>query len=260
MFDQLFSLKNKTAIITGASSGLGRRFAEILSAAGADVIVCARRIERLEMLCCQIKTQGSKATAMLLDVAEPNSIKQVIENLRDLNIDIDILINAAGVSGLTPIDAPHNEMWDKQYAVNLRGLWLMTQGVSQIMIERKVAGSIINISSINGGDVPYFKAAAYCATKAGVVQLTKQLVGELSPHNIRINSILPGLFYTEMTQQKIDNNTTEFVGNIPVGFVADPSDLDGMILYLSSNNASRYVTGTCIPVDGGVSALFRLEK
>jgi NAD(P)-dependent dehydrogenase (short-subunit alcohol dehydrogenase family) len=126
------------------------------------------------------------------------------------------------------------------------------------MIHNSIAGSIINIASINGDQAPCSTASAYCATKAGLIQLTKQLVGELSPHQIRINAISPGLFYTDMTKCNIDENKKLLEEKIPLGFIANPNDLDAAVLFLSSNRASRYMTGSCLTIDGGASANCRL--
>lgn len=260
----LFNLKGKTALITGASSGLGRRFAETLAISGAKVILAARNLEKLEAIANEIKNNDGEALAISLDVTQKTSIEAAMEKIYQKGENIDILINNAGSAKWTPLfldqmdmfdafDKGGIEVWDEIMNLNLRGLWLMTQNVSTHMKKEKIAGSIINIASTLGEHRPVSGAAASCISKAGVIHLTRQLVSELAEYNIRINSIIPGMFKTELTSEQLDRRGEEIKSRIPLGFVGEPEDLDGIILYLASNKASRYVTGSCITIDGGAS-------
>jgi len=253
-----FDLSGKTALITGASRGLGARFSKVLSESGCNIIAVARNESNLSNLCDQIEEQGGRVRPIKMDISDPSAIISCVDSINKSGDKIDILINNATGSALTPISSPHIEEWQQHLNTNLLGPWILIQKISQHMISNAIAGSIINIASINGEDAPCTLAAAYCSTKAGLIQLTKQLVGELSPHQIRINTISPGLFYTDMTKNNIDENKEELEGKIPLGFIANPDDLDAAILFLSSNKASRYMTGACLTIDGGASANCRV--
>lgn len=173
-----------------------------------------------------------------------------------MNQKIDICIITAGGGKLTPIfDSDEDNVFESIVQTNLIGTWYVTKEVANHMRNHNVEGSIITVSSINGANKLRENLTAYCAAKAGVIQLTKALVRELSKFNIRINCIVPGLFYTPLTHNRLstleDRKKMEDI--IPLGFVAEPSDLDGLILYLASNKASAYVTGSSITIDGGLS-------
>ena len=243
---KFFKLAGKTTFITGASSGLGEQFAKTLSNAGSRVILTARRIDKLKKLAKTLKN----ARAIQMDVANQNSVESAFEILEQTGEKIDICINNAGIAKLTPIfeDDPKKD-FENQMQTNVMGVWYVTKAVARHMKNHNIHGSIINIGSINGSSVPAMKGSAYSISKAAVTHLTKTLVGELSPHKIRINCISPGFFKTPMNSVDID----KILPHIPYGNIADLSDLDGLILYLASNEASRYVTGSCFTIDGGMS-------
>lgn len=241
--NNMFDLSGKTALITGASSGLGEQFARTLSKCGARVILAARRFIKLEKLAHEL----GNALPVEMDVADKDSVNNAFTYLGKQGETIDICINNAGIHRMTGIfDCDGNNDFENVIQTNLLGVWYVTKAAANHMKNHHIAGSIINISSVYGQNKVSIKNGAYCASKAGVTQLTKALVGELVEFNIRINTIAPGSVQTPMSQ----NNNSQF---IPAGFMAMPSDLDGAILYLASNKASRYVTGSCITVDGGVS-------
>lgn len=253
LINELFNLKNKTALITGASSGLGRQMAKTLAQAGADIIGVARDKVRLSELASGIESMERQVKTFSVDFNDSNATQNFINAINDEQIKIDILINNAGIVKMTPVDGDHLDLWEKQINVNLKAVWQLTQGICKQMIANNIPGSIINISSINGAASPYAGASAYSATKAAVIQMSKVLSGELSKFNIRVNTIIPGLFYTELTGERIDNDPT-IIQQIPLKFVAEPKDIDGLVLYLASNKASRYVTGAQFVIDGGISA------
>jgi NAD(P)-dependent dehydrogenase (short-subunit alcohol dehydrogenase family) len=243
---QLFDLTGKTALITGASSGLGESFARCLSKAGARVILASRNFVKLQDLA---KSLGN-ALPLEMDVSDKNSVAGAFNRLENANEKIDICINNAGIEKHTPIFQPdQNADFESVIQTNLMGVWFVTKAVSNHMKNHGIHGSIINIGSVNGDAVPAKEWSAYSVSKAAVMHLTKTLTGELSPHNIRINSISPGWFKTPMTEADIDT----IAPYVPCGSVADALDLDGLVLYLASNMASRYVTGSCFTIDGGIS-------
>lgn len=256
MINELFDLTGKTALVTGASSGLGRQMAKTLANAGADIIAVARNKQRLEELSHYIENIGRTIKTYHVDLSSSDEIGSFLNDIKHKNTVTDILVNNAGIGELTPVDDDNLELWDKHIRVNLKAVWQLSQGIAQQMFENNIPGSIINISSVNGANVPHIDVSAYAATKAAVNQLTKTLSGALSQNNIRVNTILPGFFYTEMTSERIDSHTgtdNDVSNQIPLGFVATPEDMDGLILYLSSNKASRYVTGAEFVIDGGLS-------
>ncbi len=246
----LFDLSNKTALITGASSGIGERFAHALAQAGAKVILTARRIDKLKELASQLQN----AIAIEMDVADENSVINAFQELTKERIDI--CINCAGIAGRTAIfEEDNNQHFENIIQTNVMGVWYVTRLAASHMKEHGVAGSIINIASVGGSNYSRIGLSGYCASKAAVIQLTKCLVGELAESKIRINAILPGIIVTPMTEHRVgtEEGKREQAKKIPLGFVGEPHDLDGTILYLASNKASRYVTGTCITVDGGIT-------
>ncbi|MBY0281053.1 MAG: SDR family oxidoreductase [Alphaproteobacteria bacterium] len=242
---QLFDLIGRTAFITGASNGLGEQFARCLSRAGACVILVARREDRLSALANELKN----AFSIEMDMSDKVSIQRGFDMIEQQGERIDICVNNAGIFKETPIFDPdkHND-FECVMQTNLMGVRHVTKAAANHMKNHKIHGSIINIGSINGDGLLTAGATSYNVSKAAVLHITKSLVPELSPYHIRINSISPGYFPSGMT--KIDD---WLLNEIPLGFAPDASDLDGALLYLASNRASRYVTGTCLTVDGGIS-------
>lgn len=166
------------------------------------------------------------------------------------------MVNNAGIGKQTPVlEWDTENLFETIFQTNVMGVWYMTQMITAHMKVLGIEGSIINIASINGINRLREGLAGYAASKAAVIQLTKALVGELSKINIRINCIAPGLFYTPLTDYHADTpeKRSAMEEKIPLGFVAEPKDLDGLLLYLASNKASRYVTGSCFTIDGGIS-------
>lgn len=248
----LFDLQGKTAIITGASSGLGEQFARSLSGAGARVILAARRIDKLNDLAAEL----NNAMAIQMDVSDKQSVKSCFAELEQAGEKIDICVNNAGIAILTPIfEEDDQNNFESIIQTNLMGLWYVTKTVANHMKSHKINGSIINIGSVNGQNKLRDGLAAYASSKSAVIQLTKALVGELSQYNIRINCISPGLFHTPLTDYKLNTSEQKEAMNkiIPLSFVATPQNLEGALLLLASNAHSSYMTGSCITVDGGVS-------
>lgn len=241
----LFDLTGKTVLLTGASSGLGRQFASCLSKAGARVLLTARRFERIQALAREL----GNAMAFKMDVTNRISIKSVFDQFITDGEQIHICINNAGIVKTTPVfDPSENDDFENILQTNVIGVWHLTRTVANHMKQNGIRGSIINIGSINGSSAyPAKMATGYNISKAAVLHMTRSLVAELSPHGIRINSVSPGYFPTKEDDQ-------DFIKKkIPLSFIPKLSDLDGVILYLASDRASRYVTGSCFTIDGGLS-------
>lgn len=249
---ELFDLKGRTAFVTGASSGLGAGFARALSAAGARVIVAARRKERLELLALEL----GNAVAIELDVTKEGSVKHAFQVLERNGEKIDICVNNAGTSRNTSVFGSDEEhRFENIIQTNVMGTWYVTKAVAAHMRENHLEGSIINIGSMMGSSNMARRLTAYCISKAAILHMTKVLVGELSPFKIRVNCILPGLFPSELTDfmYERENVLNGFIKMIPLQDMGKQSDLDAALLYFASNKASRYVTGTSLAIDGGAS-------
>lgn len=247
---ELFSVDGKVAVVTGASSGLGERFARVLHAGGATVVVGARRVERLEALAAEL---GDRIVPVPCDVAIDDDCARLIDAAGDR---IDLLVNNAGIGGPVPAEHETLDRWRQVVDVNLTGLFALSQLAGRKMLEQR-SGSIINIASVLGlvGSAP-IKQAAYCATKGAVVNLTRELGCQWARKGVRVNAIAPGWFPSEMTNDDMFGNPDSMdflVRNTPMGRGGAEDELDGALLFLASD-ASRFVTGVTIPVDGGWTA------
>ena len=245
--NDIFNLEGKTALITGASSGLGKHFAKTLSTAGASVILSARRIDNLEALKNEI---GDKAFCIPLDVTSAESVEHLVKEIRNTTGSVDILVNNAGVSDPRRFKDLTEESWNYVLETNLNGAFRMAKAVTDIFLEDKKRGSIINIASILGLRVG-LNLTSYAAAKAGLVQLTKSMALELARSNIRVNAIAPGYILTEINNDFFDTEEGQgYIKSIPMRRLGLESELDGILLLLASD-ASSFMTGSIIPVDGG---------
>ena len=247
-----FFLDGRVALVTGASSGLGRHFALTLARAGAKVAVAARRLERLHELVAEIEGFDGRALAIALDVTDPGSVDDAVLSAETELGAIAVLVNNAGVGGAKPgLDTEPAE-WRRIIDTNLTGAWLMARQTARHMTRLGHGGSIINIASILGL-VVRSQVPAYCASKAGLIHLTRALALELAADEIRVNAIAPGYFETDLSRPILTSGAGhDLVARIPQGRVGEFSDLDGILLLLASD-ASRYITGTVTTVDGGYS-------
>jgi len=243
---KLFELDGKVALVTGASSGLGVHFAHCLADAGAQVVLAARRAERLAVLQSDLEKKGVKATSVELDVQSGASIAAAFEAAGPL----DIVVNNAGISIVKPALEMPEEDWDAVVDTNLRGAWLVAQGAAKRWVAGKRPGSIVNIASILGlrtiGQV-----APYNASKAGLIHLTRALAMEWARHNIRVNAICPGYIETEMNSAFWKTpGGQRLIERIPQRRIGRPEHLDGALLLLASE-AGAFMTGSVLTVDGG---------
>ena len=245
-----FRLDNKTALITGASSGIGLGCAVALAEAGAHVVVSARSSDKLNSVVDAMKAKGLSAEAMVMDVADTNAIKETIDNKGPF----DILVNSAGLGRHAPSKDTSLEDFDAVMNVNLRGAYFVTQAVANGLIKAKKPGSLINISS-QMGHVGGIDRAVYSASKHAVEGFTKAMAIEWGPHQIRVNTICPTFIRTPLTQSTFDNpDRKEWIeSKIKIGRIGEVEDIMGAVVFLASD-ASSMVTGSALMVDGGWTA------
>ena len=248
----VFDLTGQCAIVTGASRGLGRHFALTLAKAGARVVLAARGIERLAETAEEIEGFGGCAVAVRVDVTEGESVRVCVETAENALGPINILVNNAGIAVTKPILEHAEEDWDSVLDTNLKGIWLMAQEVARRMVHCKQGGSIINIASVLG-ERGISQLPGYCASKGGIINLTRAMAVELAPHGIRVNAVAPGYIETDMNRQFFATQAGQrLIKRIPQRRLGQVEDLDGALLLLASD-ASRYITGSVITIDGGQS-------
>lgn len=253
----MFDLNGKVAVVTGASSGLGRDAAIAYAEAGADLVLLARRLERLEELAEDIKEMGREVLAIKMDVTNEENVKAGIQQAYDHFGHLDILLNNAGIAVRGGVDSLTVEDFDKSMDVNVKGIFLVSKYVVKHMIDNKY-GRIVNVASINAvmadkDDV--FIRHSYNASKAAVLGLTKGMAASYGKYNITTNAIGPGLFESEMTEDtlfKSEAFLNLYQGLNPMSRPGKRGELNGTILYFSSD-ASSYTNGQFIVVDGGIS-------
>ena len=247
----LFSLANRTALVTGASSGLGRHFAAVLSKAGADVVVAARRMDRLEELAEEITKAGGRALPVEMDVTSEESVSGAFAEIKEaLGRPCDIIISNSGMSRDTWFREQSEEDWNAVIDTNLSGVWRVGKHASNEMIDAGAKGSIINIASITAHR-PQYMTTAYCVSKAGVEHLTKQMALENARYGIRVNSISPGYYKTAINDEYLDSDAGEAMRKrIAMRRFGEYHELNGALLLLASD-AGSYMTGSSIAVDGG---------
>ncbi|MGJ4944227.1 SDR family oxidoreductase [Bradyrhizobium sp. HKCCYLS1011] len=246
----LFDVANETILITGASQGLGRQFARVLSAHGAAVALAARQTAKLKALEEEIRGRGGRAAAVAMDVTSTDSIAKAIDAAEAALGPITVLVNNAGIA-VEKLAVEQTEAdWDAVIGANLKGAYFAATEVARRMIGRKSGGNIINIASVLGSSVVKF-ISPYAISKAAVIQATKALALELAASNIRVNALAPGYIDTEINHDIWETPAGEkLIKRIPQRRVGQESDLDGAIMLLASS-ASRYMTGSVVTVDGG---------
>jgi len=249
--ETLFRVDGRRALVTGASSGLGRRFALTLARAGADVVVVARRADKLAELVAQIESLGARAWAASLDVTDAASIDACFDEVeRRAGGAPDIVVNNAGVTVTKPLLQHDEADWDAVVGTNLKGGWMVAQEAARRLVDAERPGSLINIASILGERVAG-GVAPYAISKAGLVQATKAMALELARGRIRVNAILPGYVVTDLNRDFLESEAGEKLrARIPTRRFGQLEDLDGPLLLLASD-AGRHMTGAVLAVDGG---------
>jgi 3-oxoacyl-[acyl-carrier protein] reductase len=246
----MFSLKGRVALVTGASSGLGVQFARTLSDNGAAVALVARRADRLKSFQNEIEGKGGHAIAIEADVTDDAAVVRAFDAAEKAFGTVTILVNNAGIAhGGRAVEMPPEE-WRKVLSTNLDAVFFWSQEAARRLLAAKKQGAIVNIASVLGLAVSK-GAVAYAAAKAGVVQVTKALAVELAFKGVRVNAIAPGWFVTEMNDEYLTGEAGAAIKReIPMGRFGNPGDLDGALLLLVSN-AGSYITGATVVVDGG---------
>jgi NAD(P)-dependent dehydrogenase (short-subunit alcohol dehydrogenase family) len=249
MTDQAFSLRGNTALVTGASGGLGLHFAGVLGHAGAAVVLAARRIDKLAEAVVTLQDRGVRAMAVVMDVTDANSVVAAFAEAEAFG-PISILVNNSGVAvSASSLDLEETD-WDRVLDTNLKGAWLVSRAFSRRVRAEKRQGAIINVASILGFRVAGH-VSAYAVSKAGLVQLTQAMALELARFGIRVNALAPGYIATDLNRDFFASDAGKaMIARIPQRRLGALEDLDGPLLLLASD-ASRYMTGATITVDGG---------
>src|SRR5262245_23904051 len=245
-----FGLQGKRALVTGASSGLGRHFAASLAREGATVFAAARSADKLAELVAEIRAAGGSAQSVKMDVTDAASVKSAFDEIDAAGGAVDVIVNNAGLAVSRPLLEQSEADWDTVVGTNLKGAWLVAQEAARRLVAAKRPGSIINIASITGervagGVVPY------CTSKAGVIHMTRAMALELARHSVRVNALAPGYVQTELNRDFLASEAGERLrSRIPQRRFGLPDELDGPLLLLASD-ASSYITGSVIAADGG---------
>ena len=245
-----FSLDGKIALVTGASGGLGRHFAQVLAAAGARVCAAARRMDKLTETVAEIEAAGGRAFGVDMDVTDKDSVSAAFGLIEEQAGPVTVVVNNAGIAGSKlALDLEEGD-WDRVLDTNLKGAWTVAQAAAKRMAEAESGGVIVNIASVLGlrvskGVVPY------AVSKAGLIQMTKALALEWARHGIRVNALAPGYVETDLTRDYLATEAGRtLMGRIPQRRPAELAELDGPLLLLASD-ASSYMTGSVVAVDGG---------
>ena len=244
-----YNLKEKVAIVTGASRGIGEAIATQLSNCGAKIILIARNADKLKIVQERITSQGGIAESMAGDVSSLDSFTEIISSINKKWGRIDILVNNAGVARDNIIMRMKEEDWDEVMSINLKGCFNGIKSVTRPMIKNK-AGRIINITSVIG-QIGNAGQSNYAASKAGIMGITKSMAKELGSRNITVNAVAPGYIKTDMTNELNDDIKEKMKTSIPLGRLGTPDDVANLVCFLASDDAG-YITGQTFNVDGGM--------
>ena len=241
------NLSGQTALVTGASSGLGRRFAKVLSTCGARIALTGRRRERLEEVAQEIRSVGGVAEPFTLDVTDAEQLISTVAQAEEKLGLVSILINNAGIPDAQRAHKMPLDLIDRVFDTNLRAPYILSCEVARRLIANKSPGRMVNVASIGAFRYRGEGAALYVTTKGGLVRMTEALAVEWARYGINVNAIAPGMFDSEMSQGMLER-MADFPKSFPRARIGDPAQLDGTLLYLVSP-ASDFVTGTAIIVD-----------
>jgi NAD(P)-dependent dehydrogenase (short-subunit alcohol dehydrogenase family) len=254
---ELFSLQGHVGLVTGASSGLGVECAKALAIAGADVVIAARRGDRLEAVAAEMRKEYSvRVLPIAADITLEADIDRIVSRAAGELGEIDILINNAGIAPTGRAERISRETWEGALALNLTAPMFLAQKIAARLIERRKPGRIINISSVLGeGASAVYRLSPYTATKAGLVNLTRQLAVEWAPYRINVNALSPGWIPTEATEGGLakPGNREKMESLTPLGRLGLPEEIRGAVIFLASQ-AGSYVTGSVLAVDGGYTS------
>jgi len=242
-------LSDKVAIVTGASRGIGRAIALALASQGAKVVASARNAEALAQLAEEIKAQGGDALAVVGDVALEDDANNLVKQAVEAYGQVDVFVNNAGITRDGLLLRMKNDDWDAVLDTNLKGAFLCTRAVAKVMSKQR-SGRIINISSVVG-EMGNAGQANYCASKAGLLGLTKSVARELARRNVTVNAITPGFITTEMTEDMTEKAQEAMTEQIPLGRPGSATDVANAVIFLASDQ-SAYITGQVLGVNGGM--------
>ncbi len=242
-------LKDKVAIVTGASRGIGRAIAIKMAVCGAKVVVSARSTEALESLVKEITELGGQALSVPTDISSSSDVDRLFDAAMETFGRVDILVNNAGITRDNLLVRMKDADWDAVIDTNLKGAFLCSRAAAKIMGKQRI-GRIINISSVVG-EMGNAGQANYCASKAGLIGLTKSVARELSKRNVTVNAVTPGFIVTDMTEVLNEKVKESLLGQIPLGRFGEAEDIVSAVLFLASDQAS-YITGQVLGVNGGM--------
>ena len=243
-------LKGKVAVVTGARRGIGRAIALEMAKEGAKIVVSDIDLKECEAVCDEIRKLGSEAIAVKCDVTKKDEVDEMMEKAVHKFGRIDIMANNAGVYVAKPLEQTTEKDWDFVVGINLKGVFLCSNAAARYMIRQK-SGKIISTASI-AGKVGFADSSAYCASKGGIISMTKELAMELAPYNINVNAVAPGVIATNMTKDMMDDEKAKqgLLMSIPLKRIGKPEDIAKAYVFLASQD-SDYVTGHVLVVDGG---------
>jgi NAD(P)-dependent dehydrogenase (short-subunit alcohol dehydrogenase family) len=251
----LFDLTGRVAAVIGGTGVLGGAVCDGLAAAGATVAVLGRSAERGAARAAAITAAGARAAAFTVDATDLASLRAAASEVDAALGPVDILVNAAGVNSSTPFFEIELDEWHRLLDTNLTSAFLACQVFGRAMVDRGAGGSIVNISSASSGP-PLSRVLTYSVAKAGINNLTQYLALELAPHGIRVNAIAPGFFPAEQNRKLLsDDRMRAIIGHTPARRLGEPSELVGTVVWLAAEDASGFVTGAIVRVDGGFSAM-----
>lgn len=246
-----FDLAGRIALVTGASSGLGKHFAGILSAAGAKVVLAARRTDRLEALAADIEAKGGEALAVSMDVTKADTIQAALEaTMTKFGAPADVIVNNSGLSREDWFTQMDEDDFDLVMDTNTKGVWLVARTFAGALVKAGKPGSMINIASVAGKRVGH-TMAAYCASKAACEHMTRAMAIEMARYGVRVNAIAPGYFETEINDSFLASDEGQMMRKrIPMRRFGEHEELSGPLLLLASD-AGSFMTGATVVVDGG---------
>ncbi|HET8704715.1 MAG TPA: SDR family NAD(P)-dependent oxidoreductase [Pseudomonadales bacterium] len=248
-----FSLAGKTALVTGAGSGLGERFAHVLAEAGAKVACCGRRVDAVERVASQIREDGGEAFACVMDITNRDSVNVAFDKIEKALGPVQVLINNAGQSQAAPFTEMSEQQWQDVLDANLSGTWRVSQEMARRLIAKQQTGTIVNIASILGL-LAKNMFSNYSATKAALIHLTKSMAIDLLPNGIRVNALAPGYISTDLTAWYFETDAGKAeIAALPPKRLGRLEELEGPLLLLASD-ASSYMSGSVLVVDYAHSA------